>query len=383
LTNDARKYRFLFVSAPFSGIEVFMRNLHEVVRSDDTISAEWLFLEKEIPELISHIPPISMNWTLKGGLVARRRINTLEKKGGRFDAALFNHIVPATLIKDFRRRTPIVLSLDATPALLNQYAAWYLDRKPERSWLLRRLKNSLTTRVYQNAKLILPWSIVVEKSLVCDYGIPSSKMEVVPPGIDLKLWDCAPPDDRAKLRVLFVGADFMRKGGDILLELARKEDFREVEFDFVTNESVQHEPPNTHFHRNIRPNSYEIRSLYRSASVFALPTRADLSPNAICEAMASGLPVVATDVGGISELVSNNVTGYLVPPGQPQMFARALKNLIKDRTMLISMGKSARLVAREKFNLEKNSREIIQHLKNIARDKSASLPSISLSGDGA
>jgi glycosyltransferase involved in cell wall biosynthesis len=374
--SPRQKFDFLFVSAPFSGIEVFMKNLRDVVDRDDSIRAEWLFLEKESPELFSHIPPVSLNWTLRGGLVARKRIHTLEHKVGRFHAALFNHIIPATFIDSFRHRTPIVLSLDATPVLLNRYAAWYLNNRKEGPLFVRQMKKSITRRVYQEARLILPWSKVVEGSLVCDYGIPREKMEVVPPGIDLAAWKCAHSGARSRragnFRVLFVGGDFERKGGDILLEIARREDFQGTEFHFVTNAEVSEPPQNAYFHRNVTPNSKEIIALYREADLFALPTRADLSPNAICEAMAAGVPILATDVGGISEMVKNDMTGYLVPPYEPDEFATALKMFIHDRPRLQQMGKAARRIAEERFNLETNSNRIIQLLKEIAAEQTGS-----------
>ena len=68
----------------------------------------------------------------------------------------------------------------------------------------------------------------------------------------------------------------------------------------------------------------ETPACYRSADVFALSSSFDNSPNAILEAMASGLPVVTTAVGGVAEFVVNRVGGAIVPPDDADAFATAL-----------------------------------------------------------
>ena len=76
-------------------------------------------------------------------------------------------------------------------------------------------------------------------------------------------------------------------------------------------------------------------------------------PLSILEAMAAGLPVVTTDVGGNREAVIDGETGLLVPPGDPYALADALENLWKDREIRSSMGKAGRLRVEEHFSAEK------------------------------
>ena len=68
----------------------------------------------------------------------------------------------------------------------------------------------------------------------------------------------------------------------------------------------------------------EMPAFYRTADVFALSSDFDNSPNAVLEAMASGLPIVATDVGGVREFIDEPMSGALVPPGDAEALARAL-----------------------------------------------------------
>ncbi|MBE7181552.1 MAG: glycosyltransferase [Terriglobus roseus] len=96
----------------------------------------------------------------------------------------------------------------------------------------------------------------------------------------------------------------------------------------------------------------EPQALLREASIFVLPSRSEGFSNAIVEAMAAGLPVVATTVGGNAEAVVDGVTGLLVPPEQPEALAAALLTLIGDPERSSAMGAAARARAAEVFSEE-------------------------------
>ena len=73
-----------------------------------------------------------------------------------------------------------------------------------------------------------------------------------------------------------------------------------------------------------------VAERYRAADIFTLPSSAEAFGNAFAEALASGLPIVGTDVGGIPELVDHGVNGLLVPPGDPAALADAIRALADD-----------------------------------------------------
>lgn len=76
-----------------------------------------------------------------------------------------------------------------------------------------------------------------------------------------------------------------------------------------------------------------LPELYREASVALNPSRVDNAPNSLLEALASGVPIVSTDVGGVSHLVSHEKTALLVPPGNPEAMAEAISRLCHDRSL--------------------------------------------------
>jgi glycosyltransferase involved in cell wall biosynthesis len=74
----------------------------------------------------------------------------------------------------------------------------------------------------------------------------------------------------------------------------------------------------------------EAKDMMNRAAVFCLPSTWEGTPTVVLEAMASGVPVVGTDVNGTADLVGHEETGLLVPPGNPEALARALGALLED-----------------------------------------------------
>ena len=108
--------------------------------------------------------------------------------------------------------------------------------------------------------------------------------------------------------------------------------------------------------------------LYDRADVFALPTQADFSPtNSICEAMAMGLPVISTNVGGLDEIVLHGKNGFIVPKDDVEALAGCLKRLGSDEKLRLRLGKNARAMAEERFDVEKNAKRIVDYMKEAVR----------------
>jgi glycosyltransferase involved in cell wall biosynthesis len=80
----------------------------------------------------------------------------------------------------------------------------------------------------------------------------------------------------------------------------------------------------------------------------------DNLPTVVMEAMASALPVVSTDVGGVAEMVRNGETGLLVSENDPLATAEAIARLIGDAELARSFGREGRKRAQELFSIEKN-----------------------------
>jgi glycosyltransferase involved in cell wall biosynthesis len=90
------------------------------------------------------------------------------------------------------------------------------------------------------------------------------------------------------------------------------------------------------------PAQVDIRPFLHQATLFALSSVTEALPNVVLEAMATGLPVVATQVGGLPEIVLPGQSGWLVPPREPALMAEAIKQLLADPDRRRSFGKAGR-----------------------------------------
>lgn len=109
----------------------------------------------------------------------------------------------------------------------------------------------------------------------------------------------------------------------------------------------------------------EVKQLYAQATVLAQPSvmadngDRDGIPNVILEAMAVGLPVVSTNLSGIPEVTVNNLTGILVPGKDSNALSDAMEHLAHNNYLRETLSRNARQLVEEKFNIYKNSQELI------------------------
>src|SRR6266581_17897 len=118
----------------------------------------------------------------------------------------------------------------------------------------------------------------------------------------------------------------------------------------------------------------EVRQRLAAASVFVLPSVVDAHggmdnlPTVIMEAMATGLPVISTDIGGIPEMVVQDETGFLVRPGDAVRLAGAIKKVINDRSLAQKLGEAGYERAQELFSIEKNVMQLRALIDSATRN---------------
>jgi glycosyltransferase involved in cell wall biosynthesis len=181
-------------------------------------------------------------------------------------------------------------------------------------------------------------------------GLPSDKFAVIQNGIDTESF--APHQRRAgKLTLGFIGHLGYHKGLDILLHALSLMDATQVRL-LVVGSGEDAERFRTFSHeRGLDPHvtflgqvdNQRIASIYQEIDVLVVPSVwPENSPVTITEAMASGIPVIASDVGGIGELVEDGVTGYLIPLRDSLAIAERIGRFLKRPELLKSMGERAR-----------------------------------------
>ena len=111
--------------------------------------------------------------------------------------------------------------------------------------------------------------------------------------------------------------------------------------------------------------SDEISVYHQSSQLFILPSRNDNSPNALAEAMAAGMPTIATDVGGVSSMFENNISGILVPSENEEILSDKIINLLLNNSFCTKLGMNAQKLIISKYYPEKIACEALEIYKKI------------------
>jgi len=356
--------RFVFALEQTLGHAAHSRNIERALAMDMGIDATVIRLDRRARSGPWRLPGVR-TWSFQASLTARRALTSRIGQGP-VDAIFVHTQVASLLSVRVMRTVPTVVSLDATPVNFDQEGHAYGHHR--QSDVIELLKRRVNRRSLHEAAALVTWCEWAAASLVSDYGVPRERIHVIPPGVDLDLFCAGDRRRTGPVRVLFVGADFERKGGPDLLEAMRTLGDR-AELDVVTTSDVGRIPPGVtcRVHRRLSPQAPHLLNLYREADVFALPSRGDCMPQALAEALASGLPVVATSVGAIGEMVRDDVNGYLVPPRQPGVLATALVRLAVCPDRRVAFGRAGRVLAELEHDALRNNRAIFELMTGVAR----------------
>jgi glycosyltransferase involved in cell wall biosynthesis len=213
---------------------------------------------------------------------------------------------------------PIVYWTDNVYASLANFYPMYRLFHPDNHWDA----HIVTEAMLRNAKLLIFSSEWAAHSAIQLYGISRNKIQVVPFGANLDITHTREDvqkfiNARAKnkINLLFVGKEWYRKGGDIVLCVAEALHNAGyiVELTLVGRIPKQSFPSYVKcievFSKKNPQNVEKLKALYREAHFLFVPSRAEAYGIVFCEANAFGVPIVTTYVGGISEIVKDNING--------------------------------------------------------------------------
>ena len=309
-----------------------------------------------------------------------RRLPRMVREEG-FDLVHSQHAhMPDLLYRRFNRSPPVVRTVHSTIAQQRAGigAAEQFGGKLEASenWqiALEPFLRSAEWITLRDSDQIVAVSHFIEEEL-CRLGIRREEIRVVYNGVRV---DQFRPDARAPSTatsanhgplVLYSGRPTLLKGIGVLID-ALPAILREVpsaHFAFAGGSEAEFRSltqgrnlPMEHIHLLGKLRYDELPGVYASADVAVAPSFRDNVPFWILEAMSSGLPVVASRVGGIPELVSDGKTGVLVPPGSPEALAAALIPLLRDPTARRELGHAARNSVLERFNWARTATETLE-----------------------
>jgi glycosyltransferase involved in cell wall biosynthesis len=366
------RLRAAFVMEQTLGHVTHYRNMREVVADRTDVHPIWLPIPFDVRGPEHLVPLLRSNWSVRASWRARSALMAALSQQ-QIDVMLFHTQVTALFSHSIMRRVPAVVSLDATPINYDSVAKYYRHR-PAGTGLLDRRKRNMNRQTFELAAALVTWSKWARQSLIDDYGINGDAIRVITPGAAASFFalgqarSARPPRSPGDpIQLLFVGGDFQRKGGALLLESMRGGLGERCNLHVVTREVIRPQP-GVFIHNGVAPNSAELHDLFAAADIFVLPTYADCLALVLMEAAAAGLPVVATSVGALAEAFTPGESGLLVPPDDVRALTSALTALVDDAGLRRRMGRAGHSLARHRFDARSNALALLDLMSDVARD---------------
>ncbi len=226
-------------------------------------------------------------------------------------------------------------------------------------WARSELARRRTGFLLRRCDLVTAVSHATRRQLVEDFGVPAERVVVAHPGVDAGFAEVASHHAEGPLRVLYLGSLSPEKGPDVALEAVQAASrsasielrvvgggpLMSVLRDTVAGASMESFVDITGPVDDVRPH-------LAWAEVLILPSASEGLPGVVLEAGAAGVPAVAHDVGGVSDVVVDGSTGVLVPRGDTEGLASALRRLAGDRELVSQLSTAIRAKVLAEFDLK-------------------------------
>ena len=237
---------------------------------------------------------------------------------------------------------------------------------PYRYKILHSILYPIQRKIWKNAIAITVLPGIVKQVLRL---APDLKYHVIPNGVDIKKFKSLTKKRTDNIKIIYVGRLIRRKGLKYLIQSIPKviQNKNIVKFIIVGDGPIRKILETIAKKLRIEHvvdfqgfvSEEKLLKLYNKADIFVLPSLFEGFGNVITEAMASGLPVIATKVGAISEIVIDGKTGFLVPSKDSTALADAITKLIFDTKLRRKMGKAGRKRAETFYSWNKIVKEYL------------------------
>lgn len=249
----------------------------------------------------------------------------------------------------------IILKILNKPTIIKISGWWELERGfLRRSGLLPRLLRKFFFR----SDIIIALSKEI-KSQLLNFGFPLQRTKSLPNGVNIRSFHPVNIQNE-RHNIVFVGRLVIEKGVPLLIQAIAKlkDDFPDIELNIIGDGYGRDD-----LLKMTKEFGVEdcVRFLGRKNNVYEHLTQADIYvqpslneglPNSLLEAMACGLPVVVTRVGGMPDVVSNSVEGFVVEPSDVNSLAEAIRKLLHNPELRKRMGTAGRDKIQKYYSLE-------------------------------
>jgi glycosyltransferase involved in cell wall biosynthesis len=214
-------------------------------------------------------------------------------------------------------------------------------------------------------------------------GVPDDKMEIVRNAIQPNWLEQGPPSAAPEWSI-----SLRRAGTKIVLSIGRlsKEKAHSDLIEAIA--LLQNQSPSARVHLVLVGDGYErenlvalagrlgvqmtlpgqvnnVRPYFALGDVFVLPSHSEGSPNVLIEAMAAGIPILSTAVGGVGDILDNEKEALLVPPANPQVLAAALGRMLENPAMAAGLAAAARARASSELQPEPRALQIARIYRQV------------------
>ncbi|MEM4889454.1 MAG: glycosyltransferase family 4 protein [Thermosphaera sp.] len=269
------------------------------------------------------------------------------------------HYITIPIITDFAAESIILLSkLRRIPIVVNIHGIVYKENPITHEYNVLRNKLVLIShiRAYSMNRIVVNsrYMKVVASSY---YNLPENKVVVIPNGVDIRRF--TPSGGKINLdgdpAILFAGRISWEKGVDVLIKALKllKQDLREARVHVVGSgpwiddviQLAKKLNVNSHIKFHGKVPYHSLPYIFRGADIFILPSRVEPFGMVLLEAMGCGLPIVASKVGGIPEIVNHYENGILITPENSVELSKAIVEIYSDSTLRKKLSANALLTA--------------------------------------
>lgn len=291
--------------------------------------------------------------------------------------ALASDFVPDILhIYAFSARVRLPSDVARVPLLLGQGTGSYSDLKYYLNWKSERRIHFARWRKRQYLRLIGAhdsslrpehashvhvWSQFSRQMHLDEGQVQSSQIEVLYPGLSWRGGQLGDRFDGGKATFLFVGRDFERKNGELVLEA-----FRQVHSRYeATKLIVIGQPSNGQtidepgvIHHTFLPRRELMERIYPQADVFVLPSKAEGFGLVLLEAMSFGMPLIAVNAWAMPEIIEDGENGFLIKPDALDDLIDRMERLAAHPELTAHMRRQNRQIFYQKFSVEAHNQQL-------------------------
>jgi glycosyltransferase involved in cell wall biosynthesis len=304
-------------------------------------------------------------------LAARTSISVLRRERYNFDI-IHGHGNLATLLLCLAKRSVPIVYTEHDPS------PWQCQYRSALESAIRKcVFRALDVHVFRRAEHTIFVSQLDKDEAVERWGIPQQKVSTIQNAVDLELFKggvgAEEGEEWAELEpgyCLFIGRLTSRKGVDNLLRALVGTDLRCV---IVGDGPLREQLPLLAKELGLServsflgPVSHaQLPAIYRKASMFVFPSHADTMPLVLLEAMACGIPPIATSISGVPRAVQDGYNGLLVSPGNVDELHAAIRRLSADETLREKLGRNGRATVAERFTWRAYAQKVIEVYENL------------------